>query len=421
MKNTISGLEFYAQYPIYLFQLTLIPNVTENLDLGPSQSPGAGRSQLARISNTGNVEIAPAARAFASDRSHLRDTLFMTNRSGGVKLAIIGATGAVGKELLLLLEKRRFPLRSLHCFASERSSGKKIHFQGEEIEIQSLAKNSFNDIDIAIFSAGSNVARKWAPIAKEHGSFVIDNSSAFRMDDNVPLLIPEVNLDALKEHHRLIACPNCSTAIMLMALAPLHRQFKIARIVAATYQAASGAGARAIQELEEETRAFLENRSYQRTVLPHPYAFNLFPHNSTFNENGYAEEELKMRYETQKILEDATIGVHATCVRVPVLRAHSETLNVTFHSEVSVESAYKILKTAPGVKILEDRAQNRFAMPLDATGQDDILCGRIRKDDSFPNTLDLWVVGDQLLKGAALNALQIAELITRKKTCISSI
>jgi len=233
----------------------------------------------------------------------------------------------------------------------------------------------------------------------------------------VPLIIPEINPDALRQEDQLITCPNCSVAIMLMALAPLHRHVKIKRIVAATYQAASGAGSRAMQELEEETRAHLEGRPFERTVIPHPYAFNLFPHNSPLDATGYAEEEIKMREEAHKILGDDSIGIHATCVRVPVLRAHSEALNVTFKAPLSVEEAYAILREAPGVIVLEDRARNRFPMPSDATGQDAIFCGRIRQDLSCPNTLDLWVVGDQLLKGAALNAVQIAELLLQKGFC----
>ncbi len=330
-----------------------------------------------------------------------------------VNLAIIGATGAVGNEVLKILERRHFPIGALRCFASARSQGKELQFKGKSIPVQTLTADSFKDIDIAIFSAGSKIAREWVPIAVQSGVRVVDNSSAFRMDPNIPLVIPEINSSALEDHHSIAACPNCSAAIMLMAVAPLHKKFNILRIVAATYQAASGAGYQAIKELKEETRAYLENQSYERTIIPHPYAFNLFPHNSPLNQDGYAEEELKMLHETRKILSDESIWVNATCVRVPVLRAHSEALNITFRQPVSVEEAYAVLKTAPGLKILEDRQNNRFPMPCDASGQDDVLCGRIRKDPSFPNTLDLWVVGDQLLKGAALNAVQIAELFLK--------
>jgi aspartate-semialdehyde dehydrogenase len=343
----------------------------------------------------------------------------MKNKNG-INLAIVGATGAVGAELIKVLEKRSFPIHELHCFASSRSAGNQILFKGKPVQIRSLDEDSFQGIDIAIFSAGSKISREWALRAAQCGVKVIDNSSAFRMDPNVPLIIPEINPDALKDEHSIVACPNCSTAIMLMAAAPLHRKFKIIRIVAATYQAASGAGYQAIKELKEETLAYLENRPFERTVIPHPYAFNLFPHNSALNADGYVDEELKMLYETRKILEDEEIWINATCIRVPVLRAHSEALNITFSQPVSVEDAYEVLKTAPGLKILENREKNRFPMPIDASGQDDVFCGRIRKDPSFPNTLDLWVVGDQLLKGAALNAVQIAELILRKKLCANS-
>jgi aspartate-semialdehyde dehydrogenase len=331
-----------------------------------------------------------------------------------IQLAIVGATGAVGAELLKVLEKRNFPILKLRCFASPRSQGKEVEFRGEKIPLEVLSEEAFKGIDIAIFSAGRSVSKIWAPIAAKAGAYVVDNSSQFRMDPSVPLIIPEINSHVLKEEHRIVACPNCSSAIMLMAVAPLHRQFKIVRIVAATYQAASGAGFQAMKELEEETLAHLEKRTFNRTVMPHPYAFNLFPHNSPINDAGYAEEEVKMLEETRKILEDDQIWVNATCVRVPVLRAHSEALNITFSEPVTVDAAYEILKNAPGVKILEDRTQNRFPMPSDASGEDHIFCGRIRKDPSFPNTLDLWVVGDQLLKGAALNAVQIAELFLNR-------
>lgn len=338
-----------------------------------------------------------------------------------VNLAVVGATGAVGAELIRVLEKRNFPVSRLRCFASPSSIGKVVVFQGKEISIEPLSKGVFQGTDIAIFSAGGAISREYVPQAVEEGAFAIDNSSAFRMDPAVPLLIPEINPQALSPSHKIASCPNCSTAIMLMVLGPLHRRFKIRRIAATTYQAASGAGYRAMQELIEETYAFLEGRSYERTVIPHPYAFNLFPHNSTLKECGYVEEELKMREETWKILEDSSIGIHATCVRVPVLRAHSEALNVSFAEEVTVSQAYEILRDAPGVAILEDREKNRFPMPVDASGHEAVFCGRIRKDPTLPHTLDLWAVGDQLLKGAALNAIQIAELLQEKNRCATSL
>lgn len=341
-------------------------------------------------------------------------------RNNRVNLAIVGVTGAVGTELLKVLEKRDFPIDQLRCFASPRSANQTIGFRGKSYSIETLSKESFEGIDIALFSAGKKNSLEWAPIASRMGVCVIDNSSAFRMDPAVPLVIPEINPHAIQSSHSMIASPNCSTTIMLMALAPLHRKHPIARIVAATYQAASGAGKEAMRELEEETLALLRGNSFERRIIPHPYAFNLFTHNSSLTESGYVEEELKMLYETRKILEDETIGVHATCVRVPVLRAHAEALNVSFREPIEVEEAYEILQAAPGLKILEDRISNRFPMPSDATCQDDVYYGRIRKDPSFPHTLDLWVVGDQLLKGAALNTVQIAELILRRTSCADS-
>lgn len=334
-------------------------------------------------------------------------------------VAIVGVTGAVGQEMLRLLAERDFPVASLRCFASKRSAGKMLFFRSKEVVVEELTEESLKGLDIVLFSAGKKISLQYAPIARDLGALVIDNSSAFRMDPNVPLIIPEINAHAMQQHHGIIACPNCSTAIMLMAVAPLHRRFKVKRIVAATYQAASGAGAEAMRELELETAARVQDRPFERKIFPFPYAFNLFTHNSTLLDNGYVEEEMKMVEETRKILEDTTLRITATCVRVPVLRAHSEALNVEFERPVTEEEAYAILREAPGVKVLEDRRKNRFPMPIDASGQDAVFCGRIRKDLSNPNTLDLWVVGDQLLKGAALNAVQIAETIITRTAAYS--
>ena len=330
-----------------------------------------------------------------------------------LNIALVGATGAVGQEILHLLEIGNIPTPKLRCFASQRSQGTTIVFKGQEIPLEILTRNAFTGCDIALLCAGGKISKEWVPFALQEGALVIDSSSYFRMDPHVPLIIPEINPHALESHHRLIASPNCSTTIMLMALAPLHRRVPIKRIVAATYQAASGAGAQAMHELKEETRCHLDQHPFERSVIPFPYAFNLFTHNSALTESGYVEEELKMLHETRKILEDDKIQVHATCVRVPILRAHSEALNVTFHDRLSVEEAYAILQNAPGVTILEDRAKNRFPMPIDAMGQHTVYCGRIREDHSCPNTLDLWVVGDQLLKGAALNAVQILQSVIK--------
>lgn len=332
-----------------------------------------------------------------------------------VNIGIVGASGAVGCEILSLLEKREFPIKSLKLFASEKSLGSCLTFQGKEIALDVLKEGCFDGLDIVFFSAGGKISKAYAEKACNTGATVIDNSSAFRMQKDVPLIIPEINPESLENHKGIIANPNCATILMLMALAPLHKVCKIKRIVAATYQAASGAGARAMQDLQEETRAHLCGKDYTRSVIPFPYAFNLFLHNSTLQDNSYTEEELKMLYETQKILNDDSIRVTATCVRVPVLRAHSEALNVEFHAPLPASKAYEILRSSPGVEILEDKNENRFPMPFDAIGKNSVFCGRIREDISQDNTLDLWVVADQLLKGAALNAVQIAEMLLQKK------
>jgi aspartate-semialdehyde dehydrogenase len=328
-------------------------------------------------------------------------------------IAIVGATGAVGQEMLRVLEKRNFPIKQLRCFASPRSLGKKVLFKGEEIAIEVLEENSFEGIDIALFSAGRAISKEFAPKAVQAGAVVVDNSSCFRKDPDVPLVIPEINPHAVKRHRGIISCPNCTTIIMLMALAPLHHSSPIKRIVATTYQAASGAGQTAMEELALETSAHLSNHSFNRTVMPFPYAFNLFLHNSPMTESGYVEEELKMLYETHKILENTHIRISATCVRVPIFRAHSISLNVEFMDALTKRKAYELLHLAKGVTVLENWAENRFPMPIDATGEDNVLCGRIREDHSQPHTLELWVVGDQILKGAALNSVQIAEEIIK--------
>ena len=328
-----------------------------------------------------------------------------------ITVGIVGATGAVGTEILSLLESRNFPVKEIKLFASEKSVGSYLSFRKEKIYVERLTTTCFEGCHILFFTAGSKISKAYAFMAKNAGAIVIDNSSAFRMEKDIPLIIPEINPEALALHKGIIANPNCATIIMLMALAPLHKIAKIKRIVAATYQAASGAGAKGMHDLIEETKAHLERKNYSRSIIPFPYAFNLFLHNSPLQENSYTEEELKMVYETRKILEDDTIKITATCVRVPVLRAHSEALNVEFHTPLSSKQAYEILKKAPGLTLYEERENNRFPMPLDAVGQDPIFCGRIREDLSQDNTLELWVVGDQLLKGAALNAVQIAELL----------
>lgn len=326
-----------------------------------------------------------------------------------VKVAIMGATGAVGTELLALLDERKFPIAELRLLASARSAGKTIPFKGDAVKVEELTHDSFQGIDLVLASAGGKISRDFAPSAVKAGAVVVDNTSHFRMQEGVPLVIPEINPEDIAKHRGIIANPNCSTIIMALPLFPLHKKFKVKRVVAATYQAASGAGAVAMDELVRETAAAIEDKPFTRTVIPHPYAFNLFPHNSPMTENGYCEEEIKMVKETRKIFGDSEIRVTATCVRVPVLRAHSEALNIEFEGNPSVEEIYAVLKQAPGVEVMEDRAKNRWPMPLDASGKDPVLVGRVRRDESQEKTFDLWVVGDQIRKGAALNAVQIAE------------
>jgi aspartate-semialdehyde dehydrogenase len=331
--------------------------------------------------------------------------------SSGYHVAVAGATGAVGQEMLRVLQNRRFPVRKLTLLASARSVGKRLQFGEESLEVQELRADSFKGVEIALFSAGGSRSKTFAPPAVAAGAVVVDNSSAYRMDPKVPLVVPEINPEAVKTHQGIIANPNCSTIAMVVPLYPLHKAFGVKRVHVATYQAASGAGAAAMEELREGTRASLEGRAFTPKVMPYPYAFNLFPHNSALDDDGYCEEEVKMVRETHKILGDSSLRVNATCVRVPVLRAHSETLNLEFSRDVSPQEAYRVLEKAPGVEIFEDWSKNRFATPLDASGRDPVLVGRIRRDKSQPNTLDLWLVSDQLLKGAALNAVQIAELL----------
>jgi aspartate-semialdehyde dehydrogenase len=333
----------------------------------------------------------------------------------GIKVAIMGATGAVGTELLDILAERKFPISELRLLASARSAGKTLQFQDEDIKVRELTHDSFKGIDLVLASAGGKISKEYAPSAVKAGAVVVDNTSYFRMAEGVPLVIPEINPEDIFKHKGIIANPNCSTIIMALPLWPLHKRYKIKRVVAATYQAASGAGAVAMDELVSETAAYIQGKDFNRTVIPHPYAFNLFPHNSPMTDNGYCEEELKMVKETQKIFHDDAIRVTATCVRVPVLRAHSEALNVEFEEEPDIEEVYKILRAAEGVEVMEDRANNRWPMPLDASGRDPVLVGRIRKDLTQPKTLDIWVVGDQIRKGAALNAVQIAEKLFAKK------
>ena len=326
-------------------------------------------------------------------------------------IAIAGATGAVGAELMAILQERNFPIGKLSLLASPRSSGRQLPWKTSTLTVGLLEAQAFADVDLAFFCAGGERSKTFAPAAAQAGAIVIDNSSAFRMDAEVPLVVPEVNAQALEEHQGIIANPNCSTIAMVVPLKPLHDAFGIERVQVCTYQAASGGGQAAMDELEGETRAYLSGDSFSRKIFAQPYAFNLFPHDSPLDDQGYCQEERKMIRETRKILALPQLAVNATCVRVPVLRAHSEALNLRFSRPVTVEEAYQVLDRAPGVRIFEDRPSNRWATPRDASGQDDVLVGRLRRDTSQPNTLDLWLVCDQLRKGAALNAIQIAEAL----------
>ena len=326
-------------------------------------------------------------------------------------VAVAGATGAVGVEMLKTLEQRDFPVKSLKLLASSRSAGKTMTFKGEQLTVEELTHDSFDGIDIALFSAGGSRSKEFAPSAVKAGAVVIDNSSAFRMDPDVPLVVPEVNPEDVKGHKGIIANPNCTTIIMLVALKPLHDISPIKRIIVSTYQSASGAGAAAMQELEEQTRDLLEGKDVEPKVLQHQIAFNLFSHNSDIGADGYCEEETKMVKETRKMLHDDSIQVCPTCVRVPIPRAHSEAISIEQERKVTVEEARAALAKAPGVVIIDDREANLSPMPIHVSGKDDVAVGRIRDDISHPNGLALFCAGDQLLKGAALNAVQIAELL----------
>jgi aspartate-semialdehyde dehydrogenase len=328
------------------------------------------------------------------------------------KVAIVGATGAVGAELLLCLEQRTFPLSGLRLFASSRSAGRRLRFRDDAIVVEELTDAALDGIDIALFSAGGTTSRRFAPAAVRHGAVVVDNSSAFRMQADVPLVVPEVNGGAVATHHGIIANPNCVAIIAAVALWPLHQHCRIHRVIAATYQAASGAGAAAMAELRDSTAAWLEGVEFPPRVLAHPYAFNLFSHDTSVDPaTGYNEEETKVMQELRKIMQAPDLRIGITCIRVPVLRAHSIALTVEFSEPVAPETVREVLGAAPGVRLVDDVAHNHFPMPREASGQDDVLVGRIRRDVSDPSgcSVALFVAGDQLRKGAALNAVQIAE------------
>lgn len=329
----------------------------------------------------------------------------------GYHVAVVGATGAVGLELLRVMERREFPVTDLRLLASSRSAGRKMAFRDKDVVVESLSEDSFQDIDLAFFSAGSETARQFVPQARAAGAIVIDNSSAFRLDDEVPLVIPEINAADANSHRGLIANPNCTTAVALMALYPLHRAFGLRRVFAASYQAVSGSGARAISELERQVKARVQGIEAKAEVYPHPIAFNVLPQVDSFLETGYTREEMKMQNEGRKIMHLREFSASVTCVRVPVFRAHSVAMSAEFSRPVSLDLARDALAKAPGLDLVDEPSTHRYPMPLEAAGKDRCQAGRLRVDCALENGLSLWVSGDQLLKGAALNAVQIAELL----------
>lgn len=326
-------------------------------------------------------------------------------------VAVAGVTGAVGQVFLSILEERKFPIRNLLCLASHRSAGKKVTFAGEEFTVQELGKNSFRDVDIALFSAGASISKEFARHAVGSGAVVIDNSSAFRMEDDVPLVVPEVNMDAAFSHKGIIANPNCSTIIMVVAVKPIYDLSPVKRIVVSTYQSVSGAGAKGITELEDQVRQIICNKSTDiRTItFPVQIAFNAIPHIDIFYDNGYTKEEMKMVHETRKILGDSGIRITATTVRIPVFTSHSESINLETAEKIPIDRVREALESARGVEVKDDFKNAVYPTALDSSGRDDVYVGRIREDISVENGISMWVVGDQLRKGAALNAIQIAE------------
>lgn len=329
--------------------------------------------------------------------------------SSGYSIAIVGATGAVGHEMIETLEKRNFPVRDLRLLASARSEGKKMKFRGTEIPVEELKASSFKGVEIALFSAGAGRSLEFAPHAVKSGAVVIDNSSAYRMDAKVPLVVPEVNSEDIKKHSGIIANPNCSTIQMVVALNPIHKVSRIKKIIVSTYQAVSGTGMKAIKELEQQVRDWTAGKPMTHEVYPHQIAFNCFPHVDVFFDTGYTKEEMKMVHETQKIMHDENMQVSATCVRVPVFRAHSEAIHIELEKKLSADQVRQILAKAPGIQVQDDPKKNIYPLAINAAGTYDVYVGRIREDIALTNGIAMWVVADQLLKGAALNAVQIAE------------
>lgn len=334
--------------------------------------------------------------------------------SDSYRVAILGATGAVGTELLELLETRNFPVAELKLLASPNSVGKTLKFNEQSLQVEAVTNDSFKKVDLVLASAGGSTSKVWAKKAVEAGAIVIDNSSSFRMDPQVPLVVPEVNPEAAALHKGIIANPNCTTILMSVAVWPLHQIQPVQRLVVATYQSASGAGSRAMAEMKIQAKEILDGKAPTTDIFPYPLAFNLFPHNSQLNEQGYCQEEMKMVNETRKIFGYKELRITATCIRVPVLRAHSEAVNLEFAKPFDVVKAREVLSQAAGVKLVENWKHNHFPMPMEASGKDDVYVGRIRQDISHPCGLELWLSGDQIRKGAALNAVQIAELLVAK-------
>ncbi|HQD36976.1 MAG TPA: aspartate-semialdehyde dehydrogenase [Thermodesulfovibrio thiophilus] len=337
----------------------------------------------------------------------------MLKKKERYNVAVVGATGAVGNEMISVLEEREFPVENLRLFASERSEGTKLSFNGYEIPVETLKEDSFVDIDIALFSAGAERSKIWAPIAAKSGCVVIDNSSQWRMNAEVPLVVPEVNAHDLKWHKGIIANPNCSTIQMVVVLKPIHDVAKIKRVVVTTFQAVSGTGKKAMDELLQQTVDLLNFKDITIQVYPHQIAFNVLPHIDKFLENGYTKEEMKMVNETQKIMGDSSIRVTATTVRVPVFRGHSESVNVETEKKITAHETRELLSKAPGVVVMDNPEKNEYPLPIYASGRDEVFVGRIRDDESIENGINLWVVSDNLRKGAALNAVQIAEELIR--------
>ncbi len=334
----------------------------------------------------------------------------------GFNVCVVGATGLVGKEIISILEERKFPVKSLRLFASERSAGEKIEFMGEDITVEPLEGASFKGIEIGLFSPGASVSKVYAPKATSEGCVVIDNTSQFRMEPDVPLVVPEVNPHRIADYRKrgIIANPNCSTIQMVVALKPIHDRFRIRRVVVSTYQSVSGAGKSAMDELSEQVRMLFNMRGFECRVFPHRIAFNCIPHIDIFLENRYTKEEMKMVLETRKIMEDDSIRVTATCVRVPVFVGHSESINIETERPVTCEEVRKVLEDAPGVEVVDDPENAEYPMPVDCSERDEVFVGRIRKDESVENGINMWVVADNLRKGAALNAVQIAELLIKE-------